>query len=86
MGIKGFSKEQRNLTVTQVIEDTLEVEADGSVTFRARRGKGSGRPVEIAGDQFDTFVELMNDIASRRESLAKEAKSVTEDNGEADSE
>jgi len=74
MGIKGFNKEQRNLSTTQIIEETLEVGADGSVTFRARRGKGSGKPVEISGDQFDTFVSMMNDIASRRESLAKAAK------------
>jgi len=74
MGVKGFSNEQRNLSTTQIIKETLEVGADGSVTFRARRGKGSGKPVEISGDQFDTFVSLMNDIASRRESLAKEAK------------
>lgn len=74
MGVKGFNNDERNLTTTQTIKETLEVAANGSVSFRTRRGKGSGRPVEITGDQFDTFVEIMNDIASRRESLAKTAE------------
>jgi hypothetical protein len=78
MGVKGFNREQRNLSTTQIVEDTLEVSANGSVTFRTRRGKGSGKPIEISGDQFDTFVSMMNDIASRRESLAKVAKEAEE--------
>jgi hypothetical protein len=93
MGVKGFSREQRNLTTTQIIEETLEVNSNGDVSFRARRGKGSGKPVEITGNQFDTFVSMMNDIASRRESLAESAKEAeandsedTTDTDEADSE
>jgi len=74
MGIKGFNTEQRNVTTTQIIKETLEVGSDGSVSFRARYGKGSGKPVEISGDQFDTFINLMNDIASRRETLAETAR------------
>ena len=89
MGIKGFSKKQSNLTATQIIKDTLEVSSNGSVSFRARLGKGSGKPVEITGEQFDVFVGMMNDIASRRESLAEDAKkaevNVTEDSVESDS-
>lgn len=90
MGVKGFSTEQSELTATQIVDDTLLVHADGSVTFRTRRGKGSGRPVEIAGGEFDTFVSMMNDIASRRESLAELARQETavssEDVSESDSE
>lgn len=78
MGIKAFNREQQNLNTTQIIKETLEVNPDGSVSFRARRGKGSGKPVEIAGDQFDVFVSMMNDIASRRTTLAEAARE-TED-------
>ena len=85
MGVKAFNREERDLTTTQIIEDTLEFNADGSVSFRARRGKGSGKPVEIAGDQFDKFVSIMNDIASRRETLAVTASETdTEDNTSTD--
>lgn len=94
MGVKGFNREESNLTTTQVIKETLEVAANGSVSFRTRRGKGSGRPVEIAGNQFDTFVNMMNDIASRREFLTesamaediKSAEEVTTDDDETTSE
>lgn len=74
MGIKAFNKKRDNVSVTEVIRETLEVSSDGSVSFRARRGKGSGKPLEISGEQFDTFVSMMNDIAARRESLAETAK------------
>lgn len=75
MGIKGFSgTEQSELTATQIVDETLIVHSNGSVTFRTRRGKGSGKAVEIAGDEFDTFVTQMSDIASRRETLAAKAR------------
>ena len=77
--VKVFNTEQ-DVPTTKIIEETLDVRADGSVAFRARRGKGSGKPVEIAGDQFDTFVGLMNEVASRREELAKAAQTENEVN------
>jgi len=68
--VKGFNAEK---TLNEIVDDTLLVHSDGSVSFRTRYGKGSGKPIEISGDQFDKFVSQMSEIASRREMLAKVA-------------
>ena len=82
--VKVFDKANSQST-TEIVEDTLTVDADGNVTFRASRGKGSGRPVNIPGDEFDTFVSLLNETASRRQSLAEKAASnVSNDDSDKD--
>lgn len=63
-------------TVSQIVEDTLDVSADGSVTFRAGFGKGSGRPVVIPGDEFDSFVALISTAAVTRTEKAAEAAAL----------
>ena len=72
--VKVFDRSNSQST-TEIVEDTLTVDANGNVTQRASRKKGSGRPVNIPGDEFDTFVSLLTETASRRQSLAEKAAS-----------
>lgn len=81
--VKVFDKSASQST-TEIVEDTLTVDANGNVTFRASRGKGSGRPVNIPGEEFDTFVSLLTETASRRQSLAEKAASDSSNNDSAD--
>lgn len=69
--VKVFNNRQR--TVSQIVEETLDVSANGDVTFRAGLGKGSGRPIEIPANEFDSFVTLINETAATREDKAREA-------------
>lgn len=82
--------ENRRQTVTQIVEDSLDVAADGSVTFRAGLGKGSGRPIQIPAEEFDGFVALINETAATREAKARQAAtevvSTTESTDSTDSE
>lgn len=83
--VKVFNDRRR--TVSQIVEETLDVAADGSVSFRAGLGKGSGRPISIPGDEFDSFVSLINETAANRKSKALEAaEAVTESDSDTDSE
>lgn len=50
-------------TPVEIVRDSLDVDAEGTVRFRCRVGRGSGKAVEIPGDQFNEFVTLM--IAAR---------------------
>lgn len=78
----------RDRTVSQIVKSTLDVAADGSVTFRAGLGKGSGRPIEIPAEEFDSFVTLINETAANREKKALEAanQANTESDTDTDSE
>ncbi len=58
-----------------VVRDSLDVDAAGVVRFRSRTGRGSGKAIEIPGDQFDEFVTLMVKVRDNREQLANEERS-----------
>ena len=53
--------------ISALVEDTLDIRPDGSVTFRAGTGKGSGRPIEISASEFPKFVSFMNKIQNEIE-------------------
>ncbi len=53
--------------ISALVEDTLDIKPDGSVTFRAGTGKGSGRPIEISASEFPKFVSFMNKIQNEIE-------------------
>lgn len=93
-----FSKaEEQERPVIQIVRDSLDVSADGNVTFRSREGRGSGKAVTIPGGQFDEFVSLMVQTQESREALAEQEREAsaaasttdtdeTSDNSEEDSE
>ena len=66
----------QNNSAVEIVKDTLEVSDNGDVSFRTRRGRGSGKGVEITNDEFDQFVNLMNEVARGRNST----NTTTEDN------
>lgn len=74
-----FKKEEviQKRSIVEIIRDSLDVDADGTVRFRSRTGRGSGKAVEIPGEQFDEFVRLMLEAKENRQSLADSQK-VTE--------
>lgn len=67
-----FSKEpEQELSVLDIVRDTLDVDGEGNVTFRTRRGKGSGASTVIPGTQFDEFVNLLTATRESRVALAQ---------------
>lgn len=61
-------------SVLDIVKESLDVNAEGDVSFRSRKGRGSGKPLSIPADQFDAFVELMNKTKDSREELAQKQK------------
>lgn len=51
----------------EIVEDSLEVDANGAVSFRSRAGRGSGAGVEIPCEQFSRFMELMEMAQSKQQ-------------------
>lgn len=80
MSIKGnvFSNTTTQKSALDTVRETLRVSANGSVSFKSRLGRGSGSPVEIPGESFDAFVDLMRDLAERREEVAAQESAVTD--------
>lgn len=72
-----FQKEKQNRSTIDIVRDTLDVGSNGSVTFRCRVGRGSGKAVEIPADQFDDFVVLMQEAKQRRAELAAQQQTNT---------
>ena len=60
--------------VIEIVRDSLDVDAEGTVRFRSRVGRGSGKAVEIPGSQFDEFVTLMVQAQESREALAEQER------------
>jgi len=60
----------------EIVRETLGVNGEGNVTFRCRRGRGSGKAVEIPGSQFDEFVTLMVQTRDSREALAQQQRAA----------
>lgn len=82
-----FKKEEveQKKTVVEIIRDSLDVDASGTVRFRSRTGRGSGKAIEIPGEQFDEFVNLMVQAKENREALAESQRApvqVQADNAE----
>lgn len=65
-------------TVLDIIRDSLDVDAEGMVRFRSRVGRGSGKAVEIPGEQFDEFVDLMLQVKRNRETLVENQRSESD--------
>ena len=77
--------EQKNRSVIEIIRDSLDVDAEGTVRFRSRIGRGSGKAIEIPGDEFDDFVSLMIRAQEDREDLAQqERESATSDSSDSE--
>lgn len=86
-----FSKDpEPEQAVIDIVRDTLDVDGEGDVTFRVRRGRGSGAAVVVPGSQFDEFVSLLTATQKSREALAqqqRESENATDqDTDDADSE
>ena len=60
------------------IKNTLNVDKNGSVTFKTNLGRGSGTPVYIPGDSFDAFVTMMQEVATKRADRAEQARQQSE--------
>ena len=73
-----FKKDEvvQEKSVIEIVRDSLDVDAEGLVRFRSRIGRGSGKAVEIPGNQFDEFVTLMVQAQESREALAGQQRAV----------
>lgn len=69
-----FKKDEvaQEKSVIEIVRDSLDVDGEGTVRFRSRVGRGSGKAVEIPGSQFDEFVTLMVQAQESREALAQQ--------------
>lgn len=63
-------------SLIDIVRDTLDVNANGDVTFRVRRGRGSGAAVQVPSGQFDEFVNLLTAARDSREALAQQQREV----------
>lgn len=85
-----FKKDEvvQEKTVIEIVKDSLDVDAEGTVRFRSRVGRGSGKAIEIPGGQFDEFVTLMVQARENRETLAEQERALSSatETTEADSE
>ena len=73
-----FKKDEvvQEKSVIEIVRDSLDVDAEGTVRFRSRVGRGSGKAVEIPGSQFDEFVTLMVQAQESREALAEQERAL----------
>ncbi len=90
MSITGnvFSKQQPTQAKSSLdnIRESLYVGSDGSVSFKSTRGRGSGSGVKIDAENFDEFVSILQDVATRREELAAEQSTVSSDSSNSEEE
>ena len=73
-----FKKEEviPQKSVVEIVRDSLDVDAQGTVRFRSRTGRGSGKAIEIPGEQFEEFVQLMVQAKESRETLAEQQRAI----------
>lgn len=72
-----FPKEAAPAASTlEIVRETLGVNGEGNVSFRCRKGRGSGKAVEIPASQFDEFVTLMIQTRDSREALAQQQRAA----------
>jgi hypothetical protein len=77
---------ERSRTI-EIVRDTLTVNNEGAITFRCRVGRGSGKAIEIPADQFDEFVDLMQETQTRLTEVEnQDISSLASDDSEEDSE
>ena len=62
--------------VIDIVRDSLDVDSSGTVRFRSRVGRGSGKAVEIPGNEFDEFVTLLVQVQESREDLAEQDRAL----------
>lgn len=76
--VQVFKKDEvvQEKPVINIVRDSLDVDAEGTVRFRSRVGRGSGKAIEIPGSQFDEFVTLMVQAQESREALAEQQKTI----------
>jgi hypothetical protein len=74
-----FENETTQQSPVKVVRESLDVDSNGTVSFRTRKGKGSGKAVEIPGSLFSEFVDLMIATRDSREDLARKQKEVEAD-------
>ncbi|MFA5024262.1 MAG: hypothetical protein WC523_04860 [Patescibacteria group bacterium] len=73
-----FKNEQiSEQSILEIIKNSIDVDAVGTVRFRSRLGRGSGKAIEIPGDQFDEFVNLMIKTKEVRKSLTETQNTET---------
>jgi len=64
-------------SIIEIIRDSLDVDGVGTVRFKSRNSRGCGKAMEIPGDQFDAFVELMMKTKEIRKNLVEKQKEDT---------
>ena len=53
-------------SVVEIVKDTISVKEDGSITFRTRSGRGSGKAFEIPSEQFEEFVKILENVKQKQ--------------------
>lgn len=74
-----FNQPQNEQSVVDIVKESLDVDSEGNVSFRSRKGKGSGKAIEIPAEQFDAFVDVMNRARDVREDIARKQQTQTLD-------
>lgn len=74
------NQEVKQKSILEIIKDSIDVDGSGTVRFKSRIGRGSGKAVEIPGDQFDEFVNLMIKTKEVRKSFAEKEQNDTTQN------
>lgn len=67
--VKVFDSEK---SVIDIVRESLAVNEEGTVFFKCREGRGSGKATEIPGGQFDEFVSLMVKLQAVRKDLEEQ--------------
>ena len=71
-------------SVIDIVRESLAVNEEGTVFFKCREGRGSGKATEIPGDQFDEFVSLMVKLQAVRKDLEDQQQSDQNDANQED--
>ena len=73
-----FKKEAvvQEKSVIEIVRESIDVDAAGTVRFRSRTGRGSGKGVEIPNGQFDEFVDLMIKYRDNLDSLVEQEQGL----------
>ena len=66
-----FEADENEKSIIEIIKDSLDVDGTGTVRFKSRTGRGCGKAMEIPGEQFDEFVDLMMKTKEIRKSLVE---------------
>jgi hypothetical protein len=61
---------EQNYSAAETVRRTIALEEDGTLSFRARSGKGA-KPARIAPDQLSSVTALLREVSPRIEAGAK---------------